>query len=68
MVLVLMAAGQVCAIIWENSAHSARYYFGTAELILMFVGGVNADVGGHFGSWMIFVALCVSFWGVKKGL
>jgi hypothetical protein len=38
------------------------------ELILTFVGGVNAVVGGHFGSWMIFVSLCLSFCAVKKGL
>ena len=71
MVLGLMAAGQVFqmhSVFWVDSAQIARYLFGVAELILTFVGGVNAVVGGQFGSWMIFVSLCLSFCGVKKGL
>ena len=58
----------MCSVFWVNSAHIARYYFGTVEFILMLVGGVHAVVGGHSGSWMINVSLCLSFCEVKKGL
>jgi hypothetical protein len=40
--------------------------FGVAEFILTFV--VDAVVVGQFGSWMIFVSLCLSFCEAKKGL
>ena len=40
--------------------------FGVAEFILTFVG--DAVVVGQFGSWMIFVSLCLSFCEAKKGL
>jgi hypothetical protein len=58
---------QVCAVFSPNTAHIARYYFGIVELILTFVA-VVAIVGGHLGSWMIFISLCLSFCEAEKGL
>ena len=59
---------QVCSVFWADSAQFARYFFGVAELMLMFVGVVDVAGGGHSGSWMIVVALCLSFCGAEKGL
>ena len=59
---------QVCSVYWENSAQYARYFFGIVELILMFVGGVDAVAGDHSGSWIIIVSHCLSFCEAKKGL
>jgi hypothetical protein len=47
--------------------------FGDVELILTFVAivaivAIVAVVGGHLGSWMIFMSLCLSFCEAEKGL
>jgi len=38
---------QVGSVFGADSEHNARFYFGVVELMLMFVGGVDAVVGSH---------------------
>jgi len=57
---------QVCSVFGADTEQIAPFNFGVAEFILTFV--VDAVVVGQFGSWMIFVSLCLSFCEVKKGL
>src|SRR6266496_1650275 len=38
---------QVGSVFGADSEQNARYYFGVVELMLMFVGGVDAVVGSH---------------------
>jgi hypothetical protein len=53
----------------EQIASKLLYFiFGVAELILACVGGVEAGDHCQFGSWMIFVSLCLSFCEAGKGL
>ena len=47
----------VLGIMEQIESKLLHFIFGVAELILTSVGVVNAEVGGHFGSWMIFVSL-----------
>ncbi len=58
----------VLGIMEQIESKLLHFIFGVAELILTSVGVVNAEVGGHFGSWMIFVSLCLSFCEAEKGL
>ena len=38
---------QVGSVFGADSEHNARFYFGVVELMLMFVGGVDAVVDSH---------------------
>ena len=66
--LIVSRVSRVLGILKQIASNLLHIIFGIAELMLTDVGVVDNIVSGHFGSWMIFVALCHSFRGVEKGL
>jgi len=66
--LIVSRVSRALGILKQIASKLLHVIFGFAELMLTCVGVVDKVVSGHFGSWMIFVALCHSFCGVEKGL
>jgi hypothetical protein len=50
-----------------DSEQIARFYFWSCRAYLACVGGVDAGDLCQFGSWMMFVSLCLSFCEAGKG-
>jgi hypothetical protein len=67
--LTFIGAVVECALYYRaDSEQIAPFYFGMAKLNLKFIGVIVARDRCQFGSWMIFVALYLSFCEAGKGL